>query len=64
MPVISDITIFQTPPCIWGGKRYIIPGAQCSCMIEFSELYYLFAAGAVLVIALIAYNKLGKVKDQ
>jgi hypothetical protein len=33
-------------------------------MIEFNELFYLFGAGAVIVIALIAYNKFGKVKDQ
>ncbi len=33
-------------------------------MIEFNELYYLFAAGAILIVALVAYNKFGKVKDQ
>ncbi len=30
----------------------------------FDELYYVFIAGAVLIVALIAYNKFGKVKDQ
>ncbi len=64
LPVISDITLFHLGTPIWASKRYIISGARCSFMIEFSELLYVFAAGAILIVALVAYNKFGKVKDQ
>ncbi len=31
---------------------------------DFEELYFLFAAGAAIIIALCLYNKFGKVKEE
>lgn len=33
-------------------------------MIHLEELYYLFAAGAIIIVGLCLYNKFGKAKDQ
>lgn len=47
---------------LWKGILYQEFDAQP--MIENTELIYLFAVGAVLILALVLYNKFGKVKDQ
>ena len=45
--------------------KVIIGGARCSTMsFDFEELYFLFAAGAAIIIALCLYNKFGKVKEE
>lgn len=45
--------------------KVIIWGPQCSTMsFDFEELYFLFAAGAAIIIALCLYNKFGKVKEE
>lgn len=36
----------------------------CPTMIAFEELFFLFGAGAVIVVALCLYNMLGKSKQK
>ena len=46
----------------WKGILYQEFDAQP--MIDNAEFIYLFAAGAILILSLILYNKFGKVKEQ
>ena len=64
MPVISDGVDLRSRSNPGRVKGILYQEFNAPPMIEFGELFYLFAAGAILVVALIAYNKFGKVKDQ
>ena len=64
MPMISEMVVIPLRWHVRAGARLIIGEAQCSCMIDLTEFLYLAIAGAVLIVALIAYNKFGKVKEE